>query len=560
MTDHQPHAPEGIKSNADNPTMPDPGLPMSPKWDPKKLAAEKAELAALANAPLGAKVGGYVRRTGPGLLQSAMTLGAGSATASVLAGASFGYKLLWVQPIAMFLGVMMMGALSNIVLTTGERPYESFGRQIGKFIVLLWALGTIFASVIWHFPQYTLLAGAGRDIASLAGVDMAAGANPGWVQSLNAVLPFGIHINDSINNLGYLISLGVGLLILTTNIVMVFNYGKGGRGIKLYEQFLRLMIALVILFFLIIVILNFGKIDWLEIFRGFTGYYGFPKNPATGQVDTATVLQVLGMLGAAVGINMTFLYPYSLLAKGWGSEHKTLAKWDLAMTMFIPFSIVTSLIIVAMTVTGVYSGADMVQQGLTPLQAAVSFEGIPGGKLIFCLGLMGMCGGAISAHMLVCGFTMCEMLHLKMTKNRFRLFALTPAVGVLGVVVPLPLWFPVIASAICCILLPIAYLIIIVLNNKRSYIGSAVGHGFPRWFHNTFLILALAAVTVGAGLSVRNLYLKFFAPAPAAASAPADTKPADAQPAADKPADAAPAEAQAEADKPKDAAPADDAK
>ena len=87
------------------------GLPMASKWDPQKLEAEVTELRELKNKPLVPRVSGYVKRTGPGLLQSAMTLGAGSATASVVAGASFGYKLLWVQPVAMFLGVMMLAAL-----------------------------------------------------------------------------------------------------------------------------------------------------------------------------------------------------------------------------------------------------------------------------------------------------------------------------------------------------------------------------------------------------------------------------------------------------------------
>ena len=92
--------------SSENEKSADAGLPMSPKWDPKKLAAEKAELRNLETLPLGKRSLGYIKRTGPGLLQSAMTLGAGSATASVVAGASFGYKLLWVQPLAMFFGVM----------------------------------------------------------------------------------------------------------------------------------------------------------------------------------------------------------------------------------------------------------------------------------------------------------------------------------------------------------------------------------------------------------------------------------------------------------------------
>lgn len=494
------------------PAKEDASLPMSPKWDPEKLAKEIQDLKDLKKAPFGQKVGGYVRRTGPGLLQSAMTLGAGSATASVLAGASFGYKLLWVQPIAMFLGIMMLGALSNVVLSrSDQRPYKAFGRETCKSLVLLWAIGTIFASVIWHFPQYTLLAGAGRDFVSLvSNVNLDNGGNiPSWVASTNEVLkPAGIAINSKINNLGYIVSFAVGLFFLITNIIMVFSYGSGGKGIKLYERFLRLLISLVIIFFLLIVILNVRKIDWLELFRGFTGYYGFPKN-AQGVVETSTYLQIFGMLGAAVGINMTFLYPYSLLAKGWGNEHRSLARWDLTMTMFIPFSIVTSLIIIAMTITGVYTGVDVVQTGMAPMDAAKSFAGIPFGREIFCLGLMGMCGGAISVHMLVCGFTMCEMLGIKMTKNRFRFFALTPTIGFLGVVVPLPLWFPVIASAICCVLLPIAYLLIFIMNNKRSYIGNAVGGGLKRFLNNIILIAALAATFTAAYISVIKLISKY---------------------------------------------------
>ena len=494
------------------------GLPMSPKWDPAKLAAEKEELRALESAPLGKRSWGYVKRTGPGLLQSAMTLGAGSATASVLAGASFGYKLLWVQPLAMFFGVMMLAALSNVVLTRGERPYESFGKQVWKPLVVLWALGTVLASVIWHFPQYTLLAGAGRDLASACGLQIANGGDvPAWIKGLAGALePLGFKVNTDVTTLGYLVSFLVGGAILAMNIFMVFNYGKGAKGVKMYERFLRFMIALVIVFFLLVCVMNFGRIDWLELGKGFCGYYGLPKDPVTGKVETATILQVLGMLGAAVGINMTFLYPYSLLAKGWGAEHRKLARWDLGMTMFLPFTLVTSLIIVAMTVTNVYTGADAVQTGLTPLGAAAAFEGIPGGRFIFCLGLMGMCGGAVSTHMVACGFTLCEMLGGEMTQKRFRLFALTPCVGVLGVVINLPMWFPVVASAVCFTMLPIAYVIFFYLNNKRSYIGDAVGKGAKRVVFNIILLAALVFACFGSYISIqKNVIQKIFPPKPA---------------------------------------------
>ncbi len=499
-------------------TPADAGLPMSPKWDPEKLAAEKAELKRLETLPLGKRSLGYIKRTGPGLLQSAMTLGAGSATASVIAGASFGYKLLWVQPLAMFFGVMMLAALSNVVLTRGERPYRSFGKEIWKPIVFLWALGTILSSIIWHFPQYALIAGAGRDLFATLGADIAVPQGelaPAWIQSLAAALaPLGFKINTSINTLGYVVSFGLGAFILIMNIIVVFNYGKGSTGVKVYERFLRTMIALVIFFFLLVCVLNIGKIQWGELFKGFFGFYGFPKN-ADGVVETNTVLQVLGMLGASVGINMTFLYPYSLLAKGWGEEHKKLARWDLGMTMFLPFTIVTSLIIVAMTVTGVYTGADVVNTAMTPINAAHAFKGIPYGNVIFYLGLIGMCGGAVSVHMVACGFTMCEMLGLDMTQKRFRLFALTPCIGYLGVVVSLPLWFPIVASAVCFTMLPIAYFIFIYLNNKRSYIGDAVGKGWKRAVFNVILVAALIFACIGSWRSIKSNVIDKLASKPA---------------------------------------------
>ncbi len=463
------------------------GLPMAARWNPEKLAREKAELAALESKPLAVRAAGYIKRTGPGLLQSAMTLGAGSATASVVAGASFGYKLLWVQPVAMFLGVMMLAALGNVVLTTGERPYRAFGERLSTKLAFLWALGTILSSIIWHFPQYGLAAGAARDLVTMAG----AGAYAAGADGARALTAAGIAA-----------SFGVGILILGINIFTVWSYGSSARGQKLYEWFLRSVIALIILMFAVVVIGSIGRIDWAELGKGFIGWYGIP-----GYQDPKHVTLVLGMLGAAVGINMTFLYPYSLLAKGWGREHKTLARWDLGMSMFMPFTVVTSLVIIAMTVTGVYSGADGLRNTLTPVEAAASLTGILGrdaGRIIFDLGLMAMTCTAISTHMVVCGFTLCEMLGLEYTRTRFRIFALAPTIGMLGVVTELPFWFPVVASAVCFAMLPIAYLTFLIMNNMRSYIGDAVGKGAGRVAFNLVLIIALAAATIGSVIQIKH--------------------------------------------------------
>ncbi|MBN1853275.1 MAG: divalent metal cation transporter [Pirellulales bacterium] len=516
------------------------GLPMTAKWDPEKLQREVAELQSLEQKPFFTRAGGYIKRTGPGLLQSAMTLGAGSATASVVAGASFGYKLLWVQIVAMFLGVMMLAALGNIVLSTGERPYKSFGREIGKTLVVLWALGTIVSSIIWHFPQYGLASGAARDLGAMAQVTTDVSflklpdgtyltkANAETVDSVRAKFEAkeayaiqadvtdaqweaakktqGTESKSLFTASGLAISFGVGLLILAINIFTVFSYGSSPRGIKIYEWFLRTVIGLIIAMFAIVVASSIGKIDWCELAKGLIGWYGIPEasNPKH-------ITLVLGMLGAAVGINMTFLYPYSILAKGWGKDHKKLARWDLGMSMFLPFALVTSLVIIAMTVTGIYTGHDILREGLKPVDAANSLSGVLGrhaGRIVFDLGLIAMTCSAISTHMVVCGFTLCEMFGLEYTKTRFRIFALAPSIGILGVVAELPFWFPVAASAVCFAMLPIAYLIFYLLNNKESYLGEGMMKWPRREFFNIVLVIALAMATIGSIIQINNRVIK----------------------------------------------------
>jgi len=48
-----------------------------------------------------------------------------------------------------------------------------------------------------------------------------------------------------------------------------------------------------------------------------------------------------------VGINMTFLLPYSMLARGWDKPFRGLARFDLSTGMAIPYVLVTSCVVIA---------------------------------------------------------------------------------------------------------------------------------------------------------------------------------------------------------------------
>ncbi len=447
------------------------GLPMTSKWDPAQIQQEEAVLQGLARQPLLTRIRGYAKLTGPAWLQSAMTLGSGSAVASVVAGVSFGYELLWVQPIAMFLGVIMLAALGNVVLTTGERPYVTFWRELAPTLAILWAVGTILASVIWHFPQYGLAGAVVWDLASAVGA------------------------SEDNRVLEYVVKAFAGLAILAVSIVVTWNYGSNARGIKLFETFLRWIIRLVIVSFALV--LATTGVDWSALASGLFR----PSIPEGG------LILVLGAFGAAVGINMTFLYPYSILAKGWGKHHKGLARWDLFSSMFLPFVLVSSLIIIAMANTMFDPENPGLRHGLTAVEASQGLSGILGGylaRIVFNLGFLGMACSTIATHMVVCGFTFPEMCGLKYTTRRYRLFTLVPAIGVFGVALPSPFFLPIITSAIAFTMLPIAYIAFFLLNNKRSYIGEAVGRGWKRGVWNVLMIAAIVVACTGSATLIKT--------------------------------------------------------
>ena len=71
------------------------GLRLAHPPDPTRLAEEKAKLAELEGAGFFERSAYYMKLNGPGYLQSAMTLGGGTAFACRFAGAVFGSQLLW---------------------------------------------------------------------------------------------------------------------------------------------------------------------------------------------------------------------------------------------------------------------------------------------------------------------------------------------------------------------------------------------------------------------------------------------------------------------------------
>ena len=71
----------------------------------------------------GATIATYTKLSGPGWLQGAITLGGGSLAGALYLGVIMGFGMMWLQPVAMFLGVIMLSAISYVTLSTGQKPF-----------------------------------------------------------------------------------------------------------------------------------------------------------------------------------------------------------------------------------------------------------------------------------------------------------------------------------------------------------------------------------------------------------------------------------------------------
>lgn len=539
--------------------------------DETTRSAELAHLRALEARPFIPRLFGYLGLSGPGFLQGAMTLGGGSAVASLAIGANFGYEYLWVQPISMIIGCIMLFALSYQTLSTEERPYVAMKRHLSPAVAWLWAMAAIASSIIWGLAQYPIGAGMLEDI-------------------ILVTTGFEFGAKGTTGHQAYLF--GFALLMYVVVAVTAWNYSKGGAFIRGVELTLKVLIgAIVVCFGWVVVGASIqGRIDWAGAALGFI--------PRSFPTEGSGLTTLMGAFGAAIGINMTFVYGYTLLRRNWGQAHRTLSRYDITLGLVIPYIIVVSLISVACA-SGLYplakpleveakrlatqakstavsdaaalgritdcltrattlmgeakalaeadrlfarSGAKYraaeealveaeallkasaphasVPEGtqqdiqallrqradlIKPVAAAKVFAsgglGGPLGRLVFCIGILGMTTNALIMHMLCCGFACAEVFGFAIGSMRYRRACLITTPAVFGVFFwhLYGMYIGLITSAICAFLLPIAYIGWLIMNNRRSYLGPETPTGGRRFWANFAMGLCIVVVMTALG-------------------------------------------------------------
>ncbi|MCM8530511.1 MAG: hypothetical protein NE330_05055, partial [Lentisphaeraceae bacterium] len=165
----------------------------------------------------------YVKMSGPGWLQSAITLGGGSLSGALFLGVIGGYEFMWVQLVAMLMGVTMLCAIAYVTLSTGESPFKSLKTKINPVLAWGWLIASLLANLVWVLPQYSL---------AYAAVS----------QNLMPESFVGVTGDTS----KYVVSFII--FFVVTGITLC--YGKEGIGIKIYEWTLKLVVAGIVLAFM----------------------------------------------------------------------------------------------------------------------------------------------------------------------------------------------------------------------------------------------------------------------------------------------------------------------
>ncbi|MHC4807820.1 MAG: hypothetical protein ACYTBX_16380 [Planctomycetota bacterium] len=288
----------------------------------------------------GAVFKAYMKLSGPGWLQSGITLGGGSLSSSLYLGVLVGFSFMWLQPLAMILGIIMMSAIAYVTLSAGERPLHAINKHVNPVLGWGWLIASMMANLVWSLPQFALGTAALRQ-----------NLLPGFLGPLAmAEMPS---------------KMIAGAIFLAFCLTFTLTYGAGGKGTKIFEILIKTIVSMIVLCFLGVVIkLSIeGKILWSEILSGLIPDLSLFVKPTdiimphiqkvTDQFQSFWTNMIVGqqrdvMISAAataVGINMTFLLPYSMLRKGWDKYFRGLAIFDLSTGLFIPFIIATGCVV-----------------------------------------------------------------------------------------------------------------------------------------------------------------------------------------------------------------------
>ncbi|WP_211316737.1 Nramp family divalent metal transporter [Oceanobacillus arenosus] len=226
---------------------------------------------------------------GPGILAILTWLGAGDLVTSAVAGADYGYGLMWILAMSLLLRFLIVNVMSRFQLanTKGLTILEGYGRIHPIFGYFLF----IYALIMGHLFNSYMISGAGEIISTLLGINQ----------------PF----------IGSMIVVGLVFLLVGRNIYNTI------------EGVMKIFLALLTLAFVFLALST--SPDYGQIISGTIGF----KIPAD-EGGYGALLVAVSIIGAVAGSISNFVHPYFLKEKGWTTPgHLKLQRNDLLFSIIV---------------------------------------------------------------------------------------------------------------------------------------------------------------------------------------------------------------------------------
>ena len=401
---------------------------------------------------------------GPGIITANADNDVGGITTYSLAGAQFGYTLLWLLiPVTVALIVTQemcarMGAVTGKGLADLIR--ENFGVKVTFWVLLLFVLGDL-----------------GNTAAEFAGVASAAPILHGYIPRVLSTALF------------------TDLLVV---LAAVFVFTAVVRGT--YKIVERIFFAFCFVYISYVISGILVHPDWHEVVR----QTFFPHFTPT----KAYLLMAIGVIGTTISPWMQFYIQAAVVEKGIDEERYRFSRADVVLGCFLT-DIIAYFIIVASAATIylhnlhtthplVISGAGDVAAALAPLAGRFA-------SLLFALGLLNAAIFTASILPLSTAYYVCEAFGFERgVDHRFRdarvfyiFYAALIAIGAIVVIIPgSPLLTIIFGSQVANgMLLPIVLVLMLLLINNKRLMGT--------WTNNlAFNLIAWATVVIVGGLTV----------------------------------------------------------
>lgn len=367
------------------------------------------------------------KNIGPGALVSAAFIGPGTVTACTLAGANFGYALLWALLFATVATIILQEMSARLGLVTQKGLAEN--------------LAEVLKTTVWKWPIFSLISVA----LYFGNAAYEAGNLSGAALGLEAVL------NAHNGTYQYAVA---GLSLIAGLLLWFGSY----RYIEKILLFLVLLMALAFITTFILV-----KPDFTSLLKGLV----------SPSIPPASLLTVVALIGTTIVPYNLFLHASAVKAKWHSVDDFNAVRTDTTISIGLG-GLIT--LFIASTAAASIFGRQLVVTGVADM--AIQLEPVFGSFSTVMLGVGLLAAGLSSALTapLATAYAMTEMLNLKSVTASvtFRLIALS--VVFVGSVLALtgikPISIIVAAQFANGLLLPVIAMFLLVTMNQKRLLGA----------------------------------------------------------------------------------------